>query len=140
MNVKSALLAAVLSTEDNDTLQGLIADRFFPLGDPRGAYPRATYQRFMADRGETLEGQTGLVVAWFMLDAWSYVSAEADSIVAALQALLLAADEAKELGGESIRWIRFDGDRDEFERPSDGSNKGVYRAGFDARICYCERS
>lgn len=139
MNVKTALVAAIVSEEDNATLNGLIGDRIFPMGDPRGEYPRATFQQITMDRGETLAGHTGIVVAWFMFDAWAYTSAEAEAVKVALQALLDAANTARELGGESIRWIRFDGDRDEFERPTDGSNRGVYRAGFDARICYCER-
>lgn len=137
--LKNALVAACNA---DDVVEPLLADRIYPLGDARrnAGYPRLTYQVVTTERDHTLAGRTGLVVAWVQLDAWAYVQADADAIRDAVQDMLEESSDAGLLGELTIRWIRCDGDRDDFERPADASDRGVYRAGFDARVCYCERS
>lgn len=114
--------------------------RVYPQGDAaRGVgYRRLTYQRITTDRVETLAGIVGPATAWLQLDCWSEVQSEAEDLAAAVQGMLDDANTAGTLGDLAIRWVRYDGDRDDFERPENASDRGVYRVSFDVRICYCE--
>jgi hypothetical protein len=137
--LKNALVAAAVA---DATLAGLIATRVHPLGKvPRSVAPgltRMTYKRVTTDRPETLAGHQGPVTAWLQLDFWSEVQADADAASAACVAMLGAANAARRLDTLPIRWARCDGDRDGYEPYAQGSDAGVFRVGFDLRVCYCE--
>ena len=137
--IHPALVEYLMSVSD---VTDEISDRFYPFGGAPigGDRPFATY--FIDDNlhVQNQGGPSGLANPRVQIDIWSDSKLEAARI---LDIFRIALDNFRGTMGtganeRTVRKIVIDADREDFAPPTDGSEKGFYRASADFLVWFVE--
>jgi len=130
-------LYAYLTNESDIT--DIVSTRIFPMIVPQGqSYPAITYDRTSGEHEMTVDGESGLVEANFILKCWATTYAGAKSLADALR-LVLDGFGPSTMGAVTVNRSHLSDDSDmtpEYEGSS--SKVKAYGVAFELQIIYQE--
>ncbi len=128
------------------TIPTLAVGGIYPDAAPKGTLQTGavlTYSRIDTTRGTLLRGNVGMARARFQLSAYAVRKSEAcnlgDAVRQTLQAWLnFKRDTAPTWGSVTVRGVTLEDEGDDFQKPMDAGDGGVYRSRIDLVVSYEE--
>ena len=113
-----------------------VGTRIFPSHAPTSAtFPYITIERIASPSIHHMGAASGIVKDLFQFDVWSGKSKE---VFATTEALRKALDgfQRSTMGAVKVSSVFVENQRDNFNRPDNGSEDGTYLTSFDFNIWY----
>lgn len=136
MSVIKAALVTYLNTKTG--LTDLVGTRIEPIESATSSTgARVTFQRIAAEHAHHMRAAAGWCKTTIQIDCWAETAVACSNVAEQVRTALDGMRNTT-MSGVTISHVVLQGERDTFEEPVDGSEKGVFRISQDWTLAHTE--